>query len=297
MRSIVFIVNRNSAKKNHDQVTQGIKSGIDNKLNTVSIVYTEYAGHAEVISKKAVDDNVDVIVAVGGDGTVNEVATPIVNSDSILGIIPLGSGNGLARHLGIPRNINKAIELIANFDTTTIDTCTVNEKTFVSIAGVGFDAHIAELFAKGNRRGFLGYFHIVANEYFGYKSDTYKLSFDNNEKVNETALFIAFANSNQFGYNTTIAPNATLKDGFLDVCIVKKPMIFKLPIIANLLLLRKLDKSPSVKIIKAKEIAVERQSEGIVNIDGEAINFKKKLSIKIKPLSLKIIINPNVSKV
>lgn len=313
MRKIVFIVNKNSVKrhaqalsramypvKKYDSeqiITRAISKKFPENEWQVSVKYTQYAGHATFLSREAVNNNVDIVVAVGGDGTVNEVAAPLINSESTLGIVPMGSGNGLARHLGIPRNIGKAAELIANAKTSVIDTCTVNDKPFVSIAGVGFDAHVADLFAKGTRRGFLGYFHIIANEYLHYKPQNYKLVFKEDKEVKANALFIAFANSNQFGYNTTIAPNATLVDGLIDVCIVQKPDIYKLPLIANLLLLRKLDLSPDLSIIKTKEVCIYRKNNSVVNIDGEPISFKKKLTIKINPLSLKIIINPDVSKV
>jgi len=297
MKRILFIINPNSAKKNRERISNAIINGINSSLFDVKIEYTKFAGHAITLSKNAVADKVDVIVAVGGDGTVNEVASQMINTSSTLGIVPLGSGNGLARHLGIWLNIEKSIELINKHNTSVIDTAIVNNKPFVSIAGVGFDAFVADRFAKGTRRGFLGYFQIVANEYLNYNPVKYNISFENGEKITEKALFIAFANSNQFGYDTTIAPNATLKDGLLDVCIVKKPQIYRIPMIASLLLLRRVDASPLVKIIKTKSLVVRCEQDTIVNIDGEAINFGKELIIKINPLSLKIIINRNVSKV
>jgi diacylglycerol kinase family enzyme len=167
----------------------------------------------------------------------------------------------------------------------------------VTFAGVGFDAFVADKFSKGTRRGFLGYFQIIANEYLHYIPEKYKITFEDGQIITEKALFIAFANSNQFGYDTTIAPNATLVDGLLDVCIVKKPQIYRIPLVASLLLLRRVDFSPLVKIVNAKSLVVSCKQDTIVNIDGEAINFGKELDIKIIPLSLKIIINRNVSKV
>ncbi len=297
MQKVFFIINRNSVKRHENTIYRAIKQYFTEDRFSVDMAYTEYAGHAAKLSTAAIADNTDIIVAVGGDGTVNEVATPMVNTDATLGIVPMGSGNGLARHLGIPRNIHRAVELVSIASTSVIDTCSVNDRVFVSIAGVGFDAHVADLFAKGTRRGFLGYFHVIANEYLQYKPEKYRLLFKEDKDLKVSALFIAFANSNQFGYNTTIAPNATLKDGMLDVCIAQKPEIYKLPLIANLLLLRKVDMSPDVDIIKTKEVHVIRKKKGIVNIDGEPIFFKKKLIVKINPLSLKIIINPDVSKV
>jgi len=297
MKRILFIINPNSAKRNRARIAVAIKNIINHTVYDVSVIYTESAGHAITLSKNAVDDKVDIIVAVGGDGTVNEVASQMINSSSTLGIVPLGSGNGLARHLGISLNIERAIELINKQNTSTIDTASVNSTPFISIAGVGFDAFVADKFARGTRRGFLGYFQIIANEYLGYSPQEYKITFADDNQIAVKALFIAFANSNQFGYDTTIAPNATLKDGMLDVCIVKKPQIFRIPLIASLLLLRRVDISPLVNIIKTSNLTVDCKSETVVNIDGEAINFGKKLNIKINPLSLKIIINQNVSKV
>ena len=297
MKRILFIINPNSAKRNRDRISRAIKTGIDKRVFEISVAYTQSAGHAVTLSKDAVASKVEVIVAVGGDGTVNEVASQMINSSSVLGIVPLGSGNGLARHLGISRNIEKAIELINKQNTSLIDTGLVNGKVFISIAGIGFDALIAERFAKGTQRGFLGYFQIIANEYLFYKPQTYRLTFDDGQVITESALFVAFANSNQFGYNTTIAPNANIQDGLLDVCIVKKPDIFHIPLIASLLLLRQIDISPSVEIVQAKSLMVKRNQNDVVNIDGEPLNLEKNLEIKINPLSLKIIIDQDVSKI
>ncbi len=297
MKQILFIVNPNSVKKLRNRVEGAIGLGIDHNKYSVRIEYTRSAIHAANLSRDAVKDGVDIIAAVGGDGTVNEVASQMIDCNSILGIIPMGSGNGLARHLGIPRNIEKAVALINTQNISTIDTGSVNGKVFVSIAGVGFDALIAEKFSQGKQRGFLGYFRHVANEYLKYIPQEYKLTFSNGDVIKRKALFVAFANSNQFGYNTKIAPNAKIKDGLLDVCIIEKPAIFRIPLIANLLLLRLVDKSALVQIVKTKGVKVQRITNGIVNIDGEAINLDKELEIKINPLSLKIIINQNVSKV
>lgn len=297
MKNILFIVNPNSAKGNEKRISRAIESRIDQNVFDVSVVYTQSADHAIKLSSKAVADYIDIIVAVGGDGTVNEVASQMIQTSSALGIVPLGSGNGLARHLGISRNIETAIDIINNQYSSTIDTGSINGKIFVSIAGIGFDALVAERFAKSNRRGFLGYFQIIANEYLNYKPQSYKLTFDDGMVFTKRALFVSFANSNQFGYNTTIAPNAKLRDGLLDVCIVNKPQIYHIPLIASLLLLKRIDISPSTTIIKTKSLTVVRDHEGVVNIDGEAINLGKDLKIMINPLSLKIIINQYVSKV
>ncbi len=298
MKRILFIINPNSGKKKTENIRKAISKQIDLQNHDVSIMYSKYAGHAIELSKEAVVDNMDVVVAVGGDGTVNEIASQLVNTNTILGIVPLGSGNGLARHLGIPRNIKKSVEIISNSIVTKIDTATINNKFFTSIAGIGFDAMIADKFAKGKTRGFTGYFNLIINEYFRYNLGNYTLSFNDKPKSDHKALFIAFANSNQFGYSTTIAPSACLTDGLLDVCIVRKPKFLSLPRIAMLLFSKKIGKSSDIQIVKAGRISVTRENEDMVNIDGEPILMENKLDIRVNPLSLKIILDKkNVGKI
>lgn len=263
----------------------------------VEVAYTQYAGHAVKLSRQAVADGIDIIVAAGGDGTINEVAGQMIDKEAVLGIIPMGSGNGLARHLGIPRHIEKAVRLINQYDFTKIDTCSINNAPFVSIAGVGFDALVAKYFAKGERRGFMGYFTVVANQYLKYKPKKYHIEFADGKKLETRALFIAFANSNQFGYNTTIAPNARLTDGLLDVCIVKKPLLVSIPIMVNLLLLNRIHLAHDVNIVQTPYLSVTQSRNRVVNIDGEPVRMAKKLDVKIKPLSLRVIINKEDAKI
>ncbi len=287
---IIFIVNPISGARRHPFWRNIINNFIDKKKFDYEIALTQYAGHAKVIAADAVKNKIPVVVAVGGDGTINEVGSQLIGSDTALGIIPLGSGNGLARHLGIPRILPLAIRLINQMKITEIDTAEINGTPFISIAGVGFDALVAKLFAKSSARGFLTYAHIVTNRFAKYKPKKYVIKTIEGEKIKTRAFFISFANSNQFGFNTAIAPNASLRDGFLDICIVKKPNFFELPIVANLLMLRMIDKSPLVRIVKSKEFTVKQKKNRRVNIDGEAMKISKKLHIKVNPLSLKIIV-------
>lgn len=161
-KKIVFIVNPISGMHRRVRLDEAIKKHIDKKKFDPVILETQYAGHAVALSREAVRQKTDVVVAVGGDGTINEVASQIIGSDTVLGIIPQGSGNGLARHLGIPRMIAGAMRLINRLHVTEIDTATVNDVPFVSIAGVGFDALVAKLFAKGERRGFFPPMHTLS---------------------------------------------------------------------------------------------------------------------------------------
>ncbi len=295
-KKILFIVNPVSGMHRRDKLSDAIQRHVNIKKFIPEIKETAYAGHAVELSREAVAQKTDVVVAVGGDGTINEIASQIIGSETVLGIIPQGSGNGLARHLGIPRTILGAMRLINRQHVTEIDTASVNGIPFVSIAGVGFDALVAKLFAKGERRGFFSYAHLISTNFLYYKPKKYKIEFDDNPPVSTRALFISFANSNQFGYNTTIAPNALLRDGKLDVIIVQKPGIFDLPMIANLLLLRAIDKSRYVQSFRSDHFWISQKKNRIVNIDGEARKISKKLEVKVLPLSLKVIIPKHAIK-
>jgi YegS/Rv2252/BmrU family lipid kinase len=295
-KKILFIVNPVSGMHRRVKLAEAIKKHINTKNFIPEVKETAYAGHAVELSREAVSQGTDVVVAVGGDGTINEVASQIIGSDTVLGIIPQGSGNGLARHLGIPRTIQGAMRLINRQHVTEIDTATINGVPFVSIAGIGFDALVAKLFAKGERRGFFSYAHLISTNFLYYKPKKCKLEFEDGTTFKTRALFISFANSNQFGYNTAIAPNALLRDGKLDVIVVQKPGIFELPLIANLLLLRAIDKSRYVKSFRSGHFWVYRKNNRVVNIDGEVKKIDKKLEIKVHPLSLKVIIPNHVIK-
>lgn len=291
-KRILFIVNPVSGIHRRVKLADAIKRHINTKKFIPEIKETAYAGHAIRLSREAVEKKTDVVVAVGGDGTINEVASQIIGSSTVLGIIPQGSGNGLARHLGIPRTILGAMRLINRLRVTEIDTASINGVPFVSIAGIGFDALVAKKFAKGERRGFFSYAHLISTNFLYYKPKKCKIEFEDGTQLKTRALFISFANSNQFGYNTAIAPNALLRDGKLDVIVVEKPRFFDLPMVANMLLLRAIDKSRYVKSLRSGHFWVYRKKNRVVNIDGEARKISKKLEVKVHPLSLKVII-PN----
>lgn len=289
-KKICFIINPISGSSRKHSLIDQIKSFLDSDTFIPDFRISEYAGHAIELSKNAVQQNYDIVVAVGGDGTINEVATQIIGSPTVLGIIPRGSGNGLARHLGIPRTVPAAIRLINKNKSIAIDTASINGRPFISIAGIGFDALIAKKFAAHPKRGFLTYFNAVAEHYLKYKPKKYKLTFDDGSTLTSKALFVAFANSNQFGYNTQIAPNASLIDGKLDICIVEKPPLLEIPLIVNLLLLKKIQLSQHVRIIKSGSVKVKRKRSKLINLDGEAVKLEKKLNIVTHPKSLNVLI-------
>lgn len=264
---------------------------LDTNKFTYEIHITRRAGHAADIARSGLDKGVDSFLVAGGDGTVNEVAGVLARTNARMGIIPGGSGNGLAHHLEIPRSLDEAVKVFNQQHVERIDTCTVNGRFFVSIAGIGFDARVARQFAENNHRGFLTYAKIVIHEYLNYKPRKYKLSF-NGKTIKTKAFFISFANSSQFGYNTRIAPSASLTDGLIDICIVQKPPISALLSAFHLLFRRRADRSKYLDIYQSESLRVKRKKGNTVNIDGEPVKMAKELFIKVVPLSLNIVIPP-----
>lgn len=254
------------------------------------IFYTEYAGHGYHIAIEALKQGFNTVVAVGGDGSVNEIAKALAGTPINLGIIPLGSGNGLARFLGIPFNLQHALETLVKGKVMAMDTILINQTIrMVSIAGIGFDARVAKLFAKESRRGFFTYFKIALKQYLAYNPKKYILTTEQGT-LEVRALFISIANSNQFGYNTTIAPQADITDGLADIVIVSKVPYYKTPFIAGLLLSKKIDHSKYVTTLKAMEFTISRKKGKYINIDGEPVKAGKALHFKVDKHSLNILV-------
>lgn len=290
-KRVLFIVNQASGPQNNssEEFADQVSAYIDSTTIDYQITATQCEQHASELSRKAVEEKTDIVVAVGGDGTINEVASGLIGSNTALGIIPAGSGNGLAHHLHIPFNLPEAISLINKGRLLQIDTISVNDKPFFSIAGIGFDALVAHKFAGNTTRGLMTYLKIVLSEYHSYQPLDYELSID--DKTNKyKALLISFANSDQFGYNTSIAPEARIDDGLMDVCIVKKVPLYSMPFVLLLLAIRKIHWTSFVQIIKAREVVVHTSDDLIVNIDGEPVTMKGPLGFILNPLSLKVVI-------
>ena len=289
---IIFIVNPISGHHNKNSFPSLVENHIDKNQYDYKIVFTEYAGHATELTMKAIDDEYDFIAAVGGDGTINEIAKCLINKDQTLIIVPQGSGNGLARHLKLPLRIERLIKEVVNNGTEVkIDTATMNDVPFLSVAGIGFDAQIADFFAKDPKRGFITYAKLITEIYPNFKPKNYKLILDDDRTIECKPFFITFANSNQFGYNAEISPKASVQDGLLDVCVFKKPNIIEAPLAATLLMTKNIDKSNFIEIYKTRTARVIRNEEEVVNIDGEAIFMGKEISVKVNPLSIKILLS------
>lgn len=286
---ILFIVNPISGGFNKVFIPNLIDKNLDLRKFDAKIIYTTHHGHAKILAQKAVEGDVDIVVAVGGDGTINEVAGVLESSNKIMAIVPCGSGNGLARTLGIPLNNAKAITRINLLKTTAIDVGILNDKKFFNMAGMGFDAHISAHFANSVKRGFLGYIKSTLKEVVGYKSQNYKIVI-NGDMIKTNAFMLSIANSSQYGNNAHISPTASTQDGLLDICIIKPFPLRIFPILGYRMFAKTAAASKYVKIIKAKDFEIIREIEGPVHVDGEPFLMGTNLNINIRPLALKIIV-------
>lgn len=275
----LYIINPISGKGKKQRIVKLLQA------KGCKIAFTEYAGHAEVLAREATED---IVVAVGGDGTVNEVARGIVGTEKALGIIPCGSGDGLARHLGLSHNIEKAIRTIEQGECKRMDTATVNGRLFLSVCGVGFDAVVSERFANNGKRGLASYIKLGLDTLRSYKPEKYTIEIDG-QRIETKALLITVGNSDQWGNNAKIAPLADCCDGILDVTIVEKFGILEMPWLALRLMTGTLQRSRKVHCYKGKEVRITRQSEGPAHADGDWFIDSTTLDIKILPLTLKVI--------
>jgi len=288
MKQILFIVNPISGVGKQKEIEKSIDLYLDKNQFISEVAYTSHAKHAMELGRDAIG-KYDIVIAIGGDGSVNELADGLINTDLVIGVIPTGSGNGLARFLQIPLNVKEAIQVINRLKIIKIDTLTINERNFLNVAGVGFDAWISHKFATGGKRGFWGYFKSIVKEFLSYEAKEYELTIDGKKYV-KRAFSITLANSSQFGFNAHISPLSKIDDGLIEVCLIRTFPWYIAPVLAFRLFAKNIDKSKYSEVIQGKEIEI-RQSENIVtHIDGEPVAMGNHLKVKINPKSLNIII-------
>ncbi|MFN5182287.1 MAG: diacylglycerol/lipid kinase family protein [Bacteroidota bacterium] len=250
-------------------------------------IWDQYQSFEE-IEKKIQEKNFNVIVAAGGDGTVNKVASFAMENDHTLGIVPLGSGNGLARSLKIELDIDTAVEKIKKGKVDLIDSGKINEQIFFCTAGVGFDAHISKLFASTKKRGFWTYFKITAKELLSYQTNTYEVKTDESTKHTD-AFLITACNAGQWGNDIYIAPEASMKDGVLNLVVVKKFPWYTVPFLAYKLLTGKIQESKYVCTLSSKSITIKSNNFFPSHYDGEPGRLNNEVNFRIGEKKLKVI--------
>lgn len=288
-KKIWFVVNPVSGIGRQKTIEKLVPELLNKDLYDFEIKHTTGHGHAREISQEAVERGIDILAAVGGDGTVSEVVAPLVNTDVELAIIPAGSGNGMARGLQIPVNTRKAIKAINKYTIVKIDTGNINGKTFANSSGVGFDAHISKHFHKRKQRGLVSYIWLATREFFRFKTRNYTLEVGEN-KMEKNAWVISFANSSQYGNNALIAPAAIVNDKLLDVVIIRKFPLWAIPRMIVQLFKGRLDKSRYVETFKADKIKLTMEQHGTIHLDGDPYRLGKVLDVKVVPQSVKVIV-------
>ncbi|MBQ8241828.1 MAG: diacylglycerol kinase family lipid kinase [Bacteroides sp.] len=290
-KRIVFVVNPISGTQGKKAILKWIDERLDRSIYDYSIVKTEYAGHASQIAAAAVQDKVDIVVAIGGDGTINEIARSLVHTETALGIIPCGSGNGLARHLRIPMEPKAAIDILNQDNRLCIDYGKINNIPFFCTCGVGFDAFVSLKFADSGKRGLLTYLENTLHESLTYQPETYEI--ENEEgTVKYKAWMIACGNASQYGNNAYIAPQASLTDGLMDVTIMEPFTVLDVPSLSFQLFNKTIDQNSRVKTMRAKKIKIHRQKDGVMHFDGDPLMAGKELEVEIIPSGLYVMASP-----
>lgn len=287
---VAFITNpRSGRRKNHEALRKSIETAAAKCAVDSTIESCDSLDALDAIVERAIERGVDAVVAVGGDGTVHETAKRLVGRSTSLGIVPTGSGNGLARHLGIPTKPAAAVELLATGQSVAIDTVEVNGLPFFGIAGVGFDAVIAHRFAASTRRGLETYVMEIGRAVLDFTPERYRIAIDG-EELETDAYIVVVANSKQWGNEARVAPLASVRDGLLDVSIVTRPPIVSAPSMLWKLFDGTLVDSAHLKLRRGAVVTIERAAEGPAHLDGEAVILPARLVFSVKPLSLRVLV-------
>lgn len=280
-KKIIFIVNPISGTSAKQRILELIEELLDRDLFEWEVRNTEYAGHAAEIAKAASNTAVDVVSAIGGDGTVNEIARAIVHTNTALAIIPAGSGNGLARHLHIPMDPRGAIQVLNECNIHPMDYGLIDDHPFFCTCGMGFDAFISQKFAAAGRRGPLTYIENVLANGLVYDPDTYDIFIDDQEVSEYKAFCIACANASQYGNNAYIAPEASVRDGLMDVTIIQPFTMIDAPQIAIQLFNGKLPSNSRIKTFQCKRLHIHRNNPGAIHYDGDPVETGTDIDVQI----------------
>jgi len=288
-KKIAFIINPKSGTASKENIPDIISQDLDKELYTHEVVFTEFRGHGSALTGKFVSEHYDVVVAVGGDGTVNEVARELRHTDVSLGIIPIGSGNGLARHLGIPMNVRKAVQQLNYSESILMDYGLVNNQPFFCTCGTGFDAYVSMEFAKGQKRGVMAYVEKMITGYFSYKPQNFHLKGEGID-FKSKAFVLTFANAAQWGNNAYIAPQASVQDGKLDISIMGNFPLIAIPTLALQLFTKTIDKDWFMSTFRAGEVLLEREESGPFHYDGEPYEEGTTIKVSIVKDGLKVLV-------
>ncbi len=288
-QSILFIINKYSGT--------GFRADVEGKIidtcaqagKECEIQYTQHRGHATELAQQAARNGFPLVFAMGGDGTINETARGLIQSQTALGILPKGSGNGLARHLGIPLAFPHALKVVSHHRIETIDSFRVNGHLSVNVSGIGFDGHVASLFGHRSKRGLIGYTKLVLQEYRTFREFDITLQGDGHT-LTRSAFVVALANSSQFGNNVRVAPLASVQDQLIDVCVVRKMPLRDAPFFLTRLFNGTAHQSAYTETISAQQITIGTREALPFHVDGEPLPPQKTWEVVVQPRSLRVVL-------
>jgi diacylglycerol kinase (ATP) len=285
---LLIIVNKNAGHGKASLIEKYIDASIIKNNYAVEVAVTEYRNHATELARYAIVNGFNCVVAAGGDGTVNETAKSLVNTDVALGIIPFGSGNGLAKHLNYPSDPVKALNKIAKGNSALIDTLIINGKFAVNVSGLGFDGYVAQLFDQHKKRGLSTYTKIALRNFFSYPSLKFQIIIDG-KLMHADAQMLVIANASQFGNSAVIAPKALLNDGLIDIVIIKRPPLHQLPLTFYRLFNGTLRPNNFTQMYQCSSIQINTGKPAHLHIDGEPQHEVCKTDVSINVNSLRVI--------
>lgn len=287
---VAIVVNPVSGTVSKEASARDVANCLQNTGLEVELLYTEGPGDATRLAREAVSRGVNMVIAVGGDGTVNETAKALCNINVPLGIIPMGSGNGLARHLGIPVDTDGAIDVIMNGFVRDIDYCTMNDEAFFCTFGVGFDAAVTHTFSKQHGRGLVTYLKSALMEYLKFNPAEYTINADGNV-LTERAFLVAACNTSQYGNNAYIAPEARIDDGMMDITIVHSGNHITQALAGVDLFTGLINNNLLIETMRVKSVSIKCNATGQIaaHIDGEPRNLTDDAHIICHHKGLKVV--------
>jgi YegS/Rv2252/BmrU family lipid kinase len=286
-KKVFFIINKFSGGGFSPALEGMIKEACVNHKYAYDLIYTEGHRHATTLAAQAASGGFGRVVAVGGDGTVNEVAQALLNTPVSMGILPKGSGNGLARHLGIPVKMNLALDCLFSSQLITMDTFRLNGMLSLNVSGIGFDGYIADLFGMDKKRGLEGYTRLILNEFADFSEFEAEIA-AGEMLTRKNAFVIAIANSSQYGNNARIAPSASVQDGLLNLIVLKKIPAYRLDFIYSFFL-GSIGDSAYCETFKVGNAHIQLHAPMYFHVDGEPAGQADHFDIEVLPASLKIL--------
>ena len=286
-KKLLAVINPISGTANKQYIPETITEVMDESKWDVMIRFTQRPGHATDLAKQAIKQGYYGVLAIGGDGTINEVAAALRDSDTALGIIPNGSGNGLARHLNIPIAVKRALEEINNDRIEQFDYCMANQHPFFCTCGVGFDAHVSAKFAESKKRGPMSYLKNTLVEYLRYRSEEYSIE-TADQVLTERAFVIACGNASQYGNNAFITPNASMQDGLIDVTLIQPFTPLDTAVLGILLFTKHIDQDTNIQSFRTPSLTIHRPKAGVMHIDGEPMMMEADIEVKCIHNGIKI---------